>query len=128
MFPKCTKESIERRIRKMKNNFIALSIVSLGICILIGSWLIADGLKEVNEPIPATTIEQVDFSKAQLMTTKEVADYLGIDQEEMYKLGPVGGEGYSSSILPYVKIGNKVYYSKFAIDMWLQNANSISVE
>ena len=46
----------------------------------------------------------------------------------MYKLGPIGGEGYSSSILPYVKIGNKVYYSKFAIDMWLQNANSISVE
>lgn len=112
----------------MKNNLIALSIVSLGICILIGSWLIADGLKEVNKPIPATTIEQVDFSKAQLMTTKEVADYLGIDQEEMVKLGPVGGEGYSSSILPYVKIGNKVYYSKFAIDMWLQNANSISVE
>jgi len=46
----------------------------------------------------------------------------------MYKLGPIGGEGYSSSILPYVKIGNKVYYSKFAIDMWLQNAESVSVE
>ncbi len=112
----------------MKNNFIAISIVSLGICILIGSWLIADSLKEVNEPAPAPTIEHVDFSKAQLMTTKEVANYLGIDQEEMYKLGPIGGEGYSSSILPYVKIGNKVYYSKFAIDMWLQKGESFSVE
>ncbi|WP_394190862.1 helix-turn-helix domain-containing protein [Paenisporosarcina quisquiliarum] len=112
----------------MKNNFIAISIVSLGICILIGSWLIADGLSEVNKPLPITTIEQADFSKAHLMTTKEVANYLGIDQEEMVKLGPVGGEGYSSSILPYVKIGNKVYYSRLAIDMWLQNGESISVE
>ena len=112
----------------MKNNFIAISIVSLGICILVGSWLIADGLRVVNEPIQTPTIEQVDFSQTQLMTTNEVADYLGIDQEEMVKLGPVGGEGYSSSILPYVKIGNKVYYSKSAIDMWLQNDNSISVE
>ena len=112
----------------MKNNFIAISIVSLGICILVGSWLIADGLRAVNEPIPTPTIEQVDFSQTHLMTTKEVANYLGIDQEEMVKLGPIGGEGYSSSILPYVKIGNKVYYSKFAIDMWLQNAESVSVE
>ncbi len=62
------------------------------------------------------------------MTTKEVANYFGIGQEEMYKLGPVGGEGYTSSILPYVKIGNKVYYSKFAIDRWLQKGESISVE
>ncbi|MBU0903658.1 MAG: helix-turn-helix domain-containing protein [Firmicutes bacterium] len=112
----------------MKNNFIAISIVSLGICILIGSWLIAEGFKEVNESVPTTTIKQVDFSKAQLMTTKEVANYLGIDQEEMVKLGPVGGEGYTSSILPYVKIGNKVYYSKLAIDMWLQRGESVSVE
>lgn len=112
----------------MKNNFIALSIVILGICILMGSWLIADGLRTVNEPIPPTTIEQADFSQTQLMTTNDVVDYLGIDQEEMYKLGPVGGEGYSSSILPYVKIGNKVYYSKLAIDMWLQHGESISVD
>ena len=64
----------------MKNNFIAISIVSLGICILVGSWLIADGLRVVNEPIQTPTIEQVDFSQTQLMTTNEVADYLGIDQ------------------------------------------------
>jgi hypothetical protein len=44
----------------MKNNFIAISIVSLGICILFGSWLIADGLRAVNEP---PSIEQADFSK-----------------------------------------------------------------
>jgi len=55
----------------MKNNFIAMSIISLGICILVGSWLIADGLKEVNEPLPTTTIEQADFSKAQLMQQKK---------------------------------------------------------
>lgn len=112
----------------MNNNFIALSIVSLGICILIGSWLIADGLRTVNESIPTITNEQANFSEKQLMTTNDVADYLGIDREEMYKLGPVGGEGYSSSVLPYVKIGNKVYYSKLAIDMWLQHGESISVD
>ena len=114
----------------MKSNIVALAIVSLGICFVIGSWLIADGLHALNETNTKQIVEQKDFSQQpQFMTTKELAEYLGIPQEEVYKLGPsVGGDYVTTSILPFVKIGNKVYFSKIAIDEWLEKGDSFQVE
>lgn len=106
----------------MKNNLVALSIFCLAVCFVIGSWLIANGLK--NEV--KITNQQ---TQQQLLTQPELADYLGLSVEEIQKLGPVfAGEGVTTSEIPYIKIRNKFYYSKIAIDKWLQRQDSLTVQ
>lgn len=105
----------------MKNNVIALSIFCLAVCFVIGSWLIANGLKNEGK---ISTNQQTQH---QLLTQAEVADYFGLSVEEVQKLSPAYA-GVTTSVIPYIKIGNKFYYSKSAIDKWLQSQGSISVQ
>ena len=103
----------------MKNNLISISIFSLAISIVIGSWLVANANKNV---YPSQTFQEENDVKEEvkkLLTQEELASYLGLSVEESKKLGPVGGPPTSTSVLPYIKIVDKVYYSKDAIDKWL---------
>ena len=103
----------------MQNNLIAISIFSLAISIVISSWLVTMDNKDV---YPSQTVQEendVKEEEKKLLTQKELASYLGLSVEESKKLGPVGGTHTSTSVLPNIKIGDKVYYSKDAIDKWL---------
>lgn len=103
----------------MKNNLIALSIICLALSIVIGSWLISDKININKQP----------SSQSVLLTESELASYLGLTIEEVKKLGPTMEEsGTYTSALPYLKIGNKVYFSKTAVDNWLTNNAGYSVQ
>ena len=102
----------------MKNNLTSLSIFCLAISIVIGSWLISDSLK-------SKTTNQFQSSKTYnvLLTQKELASYLGISENDAKKLGPVKDEytGDTTSVFPFIKLGNKIYYSKLNVDKVLTN-------
>ncbi|MGE7945227.1 helix-turn-helix domain-containing protein [Lysinibacillus xylanilyticus] len=100
----------------MKNNLIALSIFSLAICFVLGSWLISNSL---NSDLPQETEQLV---QNQLLSQSEIADYLGITIEEVQKLTKVkeGENGYRH-IIPFIEICDKIYYPKKAVDERLIN-------
>ncbi|NRD76605.1 helix-turn-helix domain-containing protein [Bacillus sp. BRMEA1] len=103
----------------MKNNLTALSIFCLALSIVIGSWLISNRIN-VNQQSPSQSI---------LLTQSELASYLGLSIEEVTKLGPTKEEdGSYTSVLPYLKIGNKVYFSKSAVDKWLTNNEGYGIK
>ncbi|HJV16812.1 MAG TPA: helix-turn-helix domain-containing protein [Bacillales bacterium] len=102
----------------MKNYLTALSIFCLALSIVIGSWLISNRIN-VNQP----------SSQSVLLTQSELASYLGLSIEEVNKLGPTKEEeGSFTSVLPYLKIGNKVYFSKVAVDKWLTNNVAYTIQ
>ena len=111
----------------MKNNLTSLSIFCLAISIVIGSWLISDSLKlkTTNQIQSSKTTNQFQSSKTYnaLLTQKELASYLGISENDAKKLGPVKDEytGDTTSVFPYIKLGNKIYYSKLNVDKVLTN-------
>lgn len=103
---------------ELKQYSIAIVIFSLAVSFLIGSWLIATSLKEQ----PKESVQH------QLLSQQEAADYLGISVVEVLKLTevPDGSNSYISEI-PHVKVGEKVYYPKQAIDRWLLDMELIVV-
>jgi hypothetical protein len=105
---------INKRGVRMRNNLVALSIFCLGLCFVIGSWLISNSLSD--EEI--TQVKQTQYNE--LLTISEVAKYLGLSNEEVVKLTetPHGDHSYSSEI-PHIKIDKTYYYPKKAIDQWL---------
>jgi hypothetical protein len=72
--------------------------------------------------------QQQKTTYPELLTREELSTYLGISEEEVGKLSPITSEGYSGIVLPYVKIGNNVYFPKKAIDKWLLNTEASIVE
>ncbi|CAH1221551.1 hypothetical protein PAECIP111891_05230 [Paenibacillus allorhizoplanae] len=109
----------------MKNYACALAIVFLGLCIIVGCYLCSISFK--NKVITPTVITPT--SNHQLLNRSELAHYLGISEIEVDKLGPQNiGAGQTQSLIPYVKIGNKIYYSVTAIDKWLESANGVIVQ
>lgn len=107
----------------MKNTFLSLSIFSVAIAFVIGSWLLANSLSgEKTNQIKQSQVQH------QLLTKSEVAAYLGISVEEVQKLTEVPeGEGVTSSYIPHIKIEKTNYYPKKAIDKWLLNTELITV-
>ena len=100
----------------MKNNLIALSIFVFAICFVLGSWLISNSL---NHDFSQETEQSV---QKQLLSQAELADYLGITVEEVQKLAKVEeGENTYRHIIPFIEIGDKIYYPKKAADEWLTN-------
>ncbi|WP_318614624.1 helix-turn-helix domain-containing protein [Sporosarcina sp. YIM B06819] len=108
----------------MKSNVIALSIFSLALAIVLGSWLIAEGLREnavSGKEIVITTTPTKETIQAQIFTITELASYLGLSEADVEKLGPASvGDGITTSILPYLRIDDTVYYPKEAVDRWLR--------
>lgn len=109
----------------MKNNIIALSIFSLALAIVLGSWLIAGGLSENaihKKELLVSTTPTNEIVQPQMFTKAELASYLGLSEEEIEMLGPVPtGPNTTTSVLPYLKIGKTVYYPKEAVDRWLRD-------
>ena len=101
----------------MKQYSIAMAIFSLAMSFLIGSWLIATSLKS----------DQRNPCNTSYCHNKRLI-YLGISVVEVLKLTevPDGSNSYISEI-PHVKVGDKVYYPKQAIDRWLLDMELIVV-
>ena len=111
---------------RLKNNLNALSIICLAISIVIGSWLISNSLSK-NRLSVRTQPESQSTNK--LFTESELATYLGLSLDEVKKLGPISNpQGGFEGVLPYLVIGNKVYYSKAAVDKWLINNQGYGVQ
>ncbi|MFJ7736689.1 helix-turn-helix domain-containing protein [Lysinibacillus sp. NPDC097287] len=102
----------------MKNSLLALSIFSLAVSIVVSSWLISNSL--TNEPKELVVYPE-------LLTQEQAADYLGLTISELIKLGPISAGAWTTSNIPYIKIGNKYYYSKEAINNWLKEEQAITV-
>jgi len=78
------------------------------------SWLISKSIhgesNNVGDQVPTN----------QLFTQSEVANYLCVSIEEVQKLTEMpNGPGSYISEIPHIKIKDKVYYPKTAIDRWL---------
>jgi len=105
----------------MKNNIVALSIFFLGVCIVIGSWMISNGLSV------KPNISTKQAVKHQLLTQSELVRYLGLSKEEIQILTELPDAGGYTSELPHIKIGTKFYYPKSAIDKWLLNVKLTTI-
>lgn len=104
----------------MKNNFLALSIIVLAVSVVIGGWLISEGLS--NEGTQPKTHNQ-------LLTQEELSDYLGISVEKIQMLGfESEGEGVNVYNIPVIIIRDEYLYPKSAIDAWLKNVELLKVE
>ncbi|WP_138419425.1 helix-turn-helix domain-containing protein [Aquibacillus sediminis] len=108
----------------MKNNLIAMSIFSLAIAIVIGSWLISSGLHNNGEQMVNEKNYTETTKKEPLLTQSELGDYLGITDEETQLLI---SEDVTKSLIPYIKIGNEFYFSVKAIDKWLIETGPVKV-
>ncbi|MFF2878247.1 helix-turn-helix domain-containing protein [Gottfriedia sp. NPDC057991] len=106
----------------MKNNLVALSIFFLGLCIVIGSWVISSGLG-----VKANVSRIQSVQQHQLLTQSELVNYLGISKEAIQKLTELPDDVDTTSGLPYIKIGEKFYYPKSAIDKWLLNVDLTTI-
>lgn len=106
----------------MKNNLVAFSIFFLGVCIVIGSWIIHNGL------FAQPNVSTKQAVQHQLLTQSELVNYLGLSKEEIQKLTelPDGDDSYTSE-LPHIKIGSKIYYPKSALDKWLLNVELTTI-
>lgn len=103
----------------MNKNLTALSIFCLAVSIVIGSWLISNSLKVSRQ---AVKIQTSSHLRTTLLTESELASYLGLSLYEVKELGPVSvSTGDTQSVLPYLKIGDKVYFPKVGVDKWLSN-------
>ncbi|AMQ07047.1 MULTISPECIES: hypothetical protein [Sporosarcina] len=115
----------------MKNNLIALSIFCLALSFMIGSWLITNELRENSTSVKEVSLKtekEKEVIKPQFFNKSELAIYLGLSEEDVSMLGPIpSGENSTSSELPYIQINGTLYFSKQAIDKWLQNHGSFSV-
>ncbi|TYS13504.1 hypothetical protein FZC78_21305 [Rossellomorea vietnamensis] len=103
----------------MKNDLISLSIFSLAIAIVIGSWFISNGLSNSGVHTDAEEVQQ-----EQLLTQSELGEYLGLTEEEIKMFI---SEDISKSMIPYIKVGNEFYFSVKAIDKWLVETGSLKV-
>ncbi|MFS1515105.1 helix-turn-helix domain-containing protein [Bacillus sp. SCS-151] len=116
----------------MKENLIARSLFTLAICIVIGSWFISNGLKEgdrliaeqLSDGIEATQSNKIDAEQNQLLTAKQLSNYLGISNEQVTQLFP---DSNGKSVIPYIKIKGELFFPKAAIDKWLQEIEAISI-
>jgi hypothetical protein len=107
----------------MKNNVNALSIVFLGVCFIIGCWLISNSFNNNNIQLPSSNHQN------QLLTRSELAKYLGISEPDVDKLAPQpAGLGATKSLIPYVTIGNTTYYPLKAVDSWLTKTEAVKVQ
>ena len=104
----------------MKNYIIALSIFLLGVCIVIGCYMISNGMR--------TKVSTKQVVQNQLLTPSELVKYLGLSKEEIQKLTEIddGDDSYTSE-LPHIKIGSEFYYPKSAIDKWLINVELTTI-
>ena len=97
---------------KVKNLLIPFSIIVSGVCFLIGTVFIANSITEANA-IKRIELNKEAVPEKQLFSESELASYLGLVEDELYKLIS------KDQSVPFIKIEDEVYYPKKAIDEWL---------
>ena len=102
---------------KMKYNLISLSVLCLAISIVIGSWFISKGLSNENKV----------KTESHLLNQNQIANYLGINKEQVSKLMSKKGREIENGI-PYIKVGNDIYFDKKAVSQWIQKYQILAVE
>ncbi|UOR13707.1 hypothetical protein [Halobacillus amylolyticus] len=109
----------------MKQRAVSLSLIFLGICILVGAWMVSTSInnedksqKELNQ------VKVVTDTNKQLMGHLELGEYLGINEEQLAKLLPKKDGNVTKSKIPYIQIGYEYYYPVKAIDKWLTEMES----
>ncbi|WP_064090929.1 hypothetical protein [Rossellomorea aquimaris] len=109
----------------MKYQLMAVSIFSLAIAIVIGSWFVS---KELNRNVQVVMDKGVDeeiTQEKQLLTQSELGSYLGVTDEELQMILPRIDENITTSSIPYIKIGTEFYFPVKAIDKWLLETEAI---
>lgn len=71
--------------------------------------------------------EEGGLQDKQLLTQQELKEYLGITDEELAMIMPRGDESGTTSIIPNIKIGNRYYFPRSAIDNWLLEMETLSI-
>ncbi|BCB02533.1 DNA-binding protein [Bacillus sp. KH172YL63] len=104
----------------MKEYVMSIAVFSLAIAIVIGSWLIADGMKQEETAAKEEVKTEIVLQEKKLLTPGELKEYLGITDEELAIIMPRdGGDGTTSSQIPNIRIGNSYYFPRAAVDSWL---------
>ncbi|WP_433750791.1 helix-turn-helix domain-containing protein [Falsibacillus pallidus] len=117
----------------MKHYLTPISILVLAISIYAGCWMLAKEWKEdhfIKQDAAASirsTIDRGVQKPTLLMTADDLAVYLGINSEEALQLGPIPNPTGVTSELPYIQIGNQIYFSKLAVDEWLAQKGTVIV-
>lgn len=104
----------------MKNNLLSLSIFALAVSIVVSALLISNSLKDETKELTVYPA---------LLSQEQAAEYLGLTVSELMKLGPISaGGGWTTSNIPYIQVGNSYYYPKEAINNWLKEVQTITVQ
>jgi len=104
----------------LKHYLLSVSILFLGLCILVGSWFISDAIKSNQKFSNITTTNE-------LLTEKEAADYLRMDEFDFNQL--ISNQNRVKSqqsvydtykYIPFMILNGKRYYSQEQIDKWIE--------
>ncbi|RDI45686.1 helix-turn-helix domain-containing protein [Falsibacillus pallidus] len=117
----------------MKHYLTPISILVLALSIYCGCRMLANEWKQdhfIKQDAAASIRSVLDRGVQKpklLMTADEVAVYLGINTEEVQQLGPIANSSGVTSELPYIQIGNQIYFSKMAVDEWISKQGTVIV-
>ncbi|MRH43541.1 hypothetical protein GH741_12710 [Aquibacillus halophilus] len=110
----------------MKQTMVSSSLIFLGVCILIGAWVVSSAIKTV--AMPQSGVQEVHINEevdTQLMSHMGLQEYLGIQDNELDLILPeLDDEGRLNSKLPYIQIGSSIYFPVKAINNWLADVEA----
>lgn len=113
-----------------KDKLLSISIFCLSISIIIGSYLISDGIKNKGRYIgdgiyqglnSISTATRDDFNNKddkKVLNAYDTSEYLGISQERLMQI-----MNSEESKIPYIKVGGDFILSKNALDKWVEESN-----
>ncbi|WP_433944475.1 hypothetical protein [Paenibacillus sp. SN-8-1] len=106
---------------------LAAAIAFLGICIVLGCWIISSTHKEITltevaEPAAKPVTEPVQNKV--MMDAQEASMFLGITEDELntiLKNDVVNSAGFSGeNPIPYIRIQGRYYFPVTALQQWLE--------
>ncbi|MGM9986094.1 MAG: hypothetical protein ACI35O_02590 [Bacillaceae bacterium] len=114
----------------MKVNMNVVSAMILGISILSAAYI--GKMETKKEKVDSNQNEGIKrVIDKQLLTTSEVAIYLGISTEEISRILAVvnepDNEGVVHNGISFIQIDHVTYYPKKAIDKWLEHVGGIQL-
>lgn len=120
---------MQEQKRKLSNLQVTIIILLFGILIISligGAFADAEDKSYQENSAIIKALEDKRLSK-NLMNTEEIADYLGISKKYVIKLR--GGDyvedmEVNPTLLPYIKVDNRYFYSKPAVDKWLRESET----
>lgn len=75
--------------------------------------ILLEKVSRIEEMLNSSKVLESELSKSEPMTTKEVAEYLGVSMVSIYNY-------INRGALPYFKIGNKKYFKRSEVDKALK--------